>query len=223
MSVRQKIPAVLFLLAVVAAGCSSVEDDTTAAAEGATTAATAPPVEETTAAASPTTETTATAEATPTDEVTATAEATPTGTSAPSGGAETTIATEEHEEFGPILVDGEGRSLYLFTNDTGPESTCYDQCAEAWPALTGEAGAEGEADEGLLGTTERDDGETQVTYADHPLYYFAADEAPGDTNGQGVGGVWFLVDPRGEPVEGDGGGATEGASTEETSSAGLDY
>ena len=53
----------------------------------------------------------------------------------------------------------------------------------------------------LLGTTERDDGEVQVTYAGHPLYYYAPDEAPGDTLGQEVGDVWYVVDAEGAAVE----------------------
>jgi len=57
-------------------------------------------------------------------------------------------------------------------------------------------------DESLLGTVERDDGSTQTTYGGWPLYYFAADTAPGDLNGQGVGENWFVIDPSGEVVEG---------------------
>ena len=56
-------------------------------------------------------------------------------------------------------------------------------------------------DGSLLGTTERDDGTTQVTYDGQPLYVFASDAAPGDTNGQGVGEVWFVVGPDGKTIE----------------------
>ncbi len=96
-------------------------------------------------------------------------------------------------------------SLYLFTNDTQDSgtSTCTGECLAEWPALTTEADpAAGDgADATLLGTITRDDGSTQVTYNGWPLYYFADDTAAGDTNGQGLEGVWFLVSPAGEAIE----------------------
>lgn len=115
--------------------------------------------------------------------------------------ADAAVVTTADSDHGTILVDGEGNALYLFTNDTGPESTCTGGCLEAWPPLLGEPTAEGDADAGLLGTTERDDGSLQVLYNDHPLYHYAADAAPGDTNGQGVGDVWYLVSPAGDAVQ----------------------
>ncbi len=109
-----------------------------------------------------------------------------------------TVAVAD-SDLGSIRVDAEGNTLYLFNNDTGSESTCYQDCASNWPAL--EADGEPTAGEGidqeLLATTERTDDTTQVTYNDHPLYYFAGDESPGDTNGQNVGDVWFVVSPEG--------------------------
>lgn len=106
-------------------------------------------------------------------------------------------------DLGQIVTDDEGRTLYVFLADTGTESTCYDDCEASWPPLTvdGEATAEG-IDASLLGTTERTDGSTQVTLDGHPLYYFASDSAAGDTNGQGVGDVWFVVSPDGAPIQG---------------------
>ncbi len=104
-------------------------------------------------------------------------------------------------DLGSILVDSKGNTLYLFEADTDGSSTCYQDCAATWPALVGEAPVAGSGiDDSLLGTTERDDGSMQVTYADHPLYRYAPDTAPGDTNGQGVGDVWFVVSPKGEAV-----------------------
>lgn len=110
--------------------------------------------------------------------------------------------TAGDSDHGPIVTDADGRTLYVFTVDEGGESACYDDCATAWPALTiDEAPSAGTGiDAGLLGTTERTDGGTQVTYAGMPLYYFADDAAPGDTNGQGIGDVWFVVSPEGEPI-----------------------
>jgi predicted lipoprotein with Yx(FWY)xxD motif len=113
------------------------------------------------------------------------------------------LAVESNADYGDILVDGEGMVLYLFTNDTTSESTCYDQCATAWPPLltdTEDVTADAGVDAQLLGTTERNDGTMQVTYNDHPLYYFAQDAAPGDTNGQGVQDIWWVVNPAGEGV-----------------------
>lgn len=116
-----------------------------------------------------------------------------------------TVATAE-TSLGEVLVDGEGMTLYLFTDDTDGTSTCYDQCEANWPPLLveGEAGVEGGVDEALLGTTERDDGSTQVTYNDWPLYYWVDDAEPGDVNGQGVGGVWYVLDAEGNAVESTG-------------------
>jgi predicted lipoprotein with Yx(FWY)xxD motif len=111
--------------------------------------------------------------------------------------------TVVESDLGEILADGDGRTLYLFTADDGGTSTCYDDCAEAWPPLEAPDGgpvAGDGVDEGLLGTTERDDGTEQVTYDGMPLYHFAGDSAPGDTNGQGVGGVWYVVEPGGDAV-----------------------
>jgi predicted lipoprotein with Yx(FWY)xxD motif/cytochrome c5 len=113
------------------------------------------------------------------------------------------LMAAEHEEFGRFLTDGEGRSLYLFTNDErGSPSTCYDRCAENWPPLVvQEAPQAGErVAPSLIGTVAREDGSLQATYYGWPLYYFARDQAPGDVTGHGVGGVWFLVSPWGEAI-----------------------
>lgn len=108
---------------------------------------------------------------------------------------------------GEILVDATGMSLYLFMNDTTDVSTCYGNCAANWPPLAADGdftGGEG-VDPDLLGTTARDDGTLQISYNGWPLYYYTDDAAPGDVNGQGVGGVWFLVSPNGDPVTAAGG------------------
>lgn len=114
----------------------------------------------------------------------------------------TTVEVAE-SDLGSILTDAEGRSLYVFLNDSDGESSCYEDCAQNWPALEtdGEPQAGEGADASLLGTTEREDGAVQVTYNEMPLYYFAGDDAPGDTNGQGVGDVWYVVSADGEPIQ----------------------
>lgn len=114
-----------------------------------------------------------------------------------------TVVTTE-SEHGTILTDAEGRTLYVFLNDSGGESACYDDCAQNWPALETEGDPQaGEGvDASLLGTSERQDGALQVTYNGMPLYHFANDSEPGQTNGQGVGDVWYVVSSEGEPVRG---------------------
>jgi predicted lipoprotein with Yx(FWY)xxD motif len=97
----------------------------------------------------------------------------------------------------------------VFDNDSGGESSCYDQCAQNWPPLTGEFEAGDGIESDLIGSTTRTDGSTQVTYADQPLYYYAADQSAGDTNGQGVGDVWWVVGPDGEKIM-DGASAPSG-------------
>src|SRR4029079_5049085 len=90
--------------------------------------------------------------------------------------------------LGEILVDGQGMTLYIFTKDTANVSNCYDNCAAAWPPLTVDSGqtATAEGIGGTLGTIQRTDGLTQVTYNTQPLYYWAKDQKPGDTTGQNV-------------------------------------
>ncbi|MCI0552151.1 MAG: hypothetical protein L0287_14465 [Anaerolineae bacterium] len=120
---------------------------------------------------------------------------------------EATVNVSESTEFGHILVDGEDMSLYVFMADTqdGGTSACTGDCAVEWPPLISQGSpVAGEGvDATLLGTITRDDGSLQVAYNGWPLYLFADDTAPGDTNGQGVddGGLWFLVSPTGEPIQ----------------------
>jgi predicted lipoprotein with Yx(FWY)xxD motif len=110
----------------------------------------------------------------------------------------TTVALG-NTDLGSVLVDGRGRTLYLFDADANGKSACTSPgCAAEWPPLT-TAGAP-EATGGLmasgLGTTTRPDGTRQVTYDGHPLYFFAGDSQPGMTGGQGIddnGGLWYAV------------------------------
>ncbi len=132
------------------------------------------------------------------EETTTTTEAVTTTTAAPEpAGVEVTVASSD---LGDILTDDDGNTLYLFTPDAQSDSVCYDQCEEAWPPLTGDVSAGDGVDGSLLGSTERTDGSVQVTYNGWPLYYFAADNAPGDTNGQGVNDVWYVLDANGDGI-----------------------
>ena len=105
---------------------------------------------------------------------------------------------------GRVLVDAKGRTLYLFEKDTSTESMCSGACATAWPPFT--TGGKPRAGAGIIAakiaTTQRSDGAQQVTYNGHPLYTFAGDQQPGDTNGDGVtefGAEWYAVTPAGQP------------------------
>lgn len=128
-----------------------------------------------------------------------------------SGASATAAATVKTAStpLGTVLVDGSGRTLYLFERDTGASSTCNGACAQAWPPLTtsGAAKAAGRASAARLGTTSRSDGTTEVTYAGHPLYYYAGDSGPGSTDGQNVdafGAEWYVLAPSGNPITGNG-------------------
>jgi predicted lipoprotein with Yx(FWY)xxD motif len=100
-----------------------------------------------------------------------------------------------------VLVDQTGRALYLYTLDTTDKSTCKGGCATTWPPLIGPATAGAGVTQANLGTSRRNDGSQQVTYFSHPLYYFAGDPQPGQANGEGIGGSFFLVDAQGQAVK----------------------
>ena len=104
--------------------------------------------------------------------------------------------------LGTVLVDSQGRTLYLFKADQGTKSACSGACASAWPPLrvNGKPTVGGAAAASKLGTTQRSDGKPQVTYNGHPLYTYTGDSKPGDVNGQGLtafGAAWFALSPSG--------------------------
>ena len=108
-------------------------------------------------------------------------------------------------QFGSILFDSKQQAIYLFDKETSPRSECYGACAAAWPPVLTERDPQGGSgiDEKLLGTTERDDGSTQVTYNGSPLYYYI-DDPPGQAlchNVDEFGGLWLVVEPSGEAVQ----------------------
>jgi predicted lipoprotein with Yx(FWY)xxD motif len=105
-------------------------------------------------------------------------------------------------DLGQILTDAEGMVIYYFANDTEGTSNCEGDCLANWPpvAVDGEA-TPGDGVEAELGTIDGNDGSTQLTVNGFPAYYFAGDAAPGDTNGQAVGEIWWVFGPDGEPIE----------------------
>jgi predicted lipoprotein with Yx(FWY)xxD motif len=126
-------------------------------------------------------------------------------TSAPSASSSATpsipavINVSDNASLGPILVDSKGMTLYLFTNDSPNTTTCYNSCATSWPpVLTNGAPTAGTGvTASMLGTINRTDGTTQVTYNGWPLYYFISDQVAGDTTGENVQNIWFVITPAG--------------------------
>jgi predicted lipoprotein with Yx(FWY)xxD motif len=131
--------------------------------------------------------------------------ASPTANPTPVVATGTTIGVGS-TRLGQVLVDGAGRTVYLFAADSGTSSTCNSAaCVQYWPPVltTGAPQAGSGLSASLLGTTNRQDGTTEVTYAGHPLYYFISDKKAGDVAGQGVngfGGPWYVVSPSGMQI-----------------------
>ena len=110
--------------------------------------------------------------------------------------------TTAKTSLGTVLVDSQGRTLYLFKADRGTKSACAGACASAWPPLrvSGTPTVGGGAAASKLGTTQRFDGEPEVTYNGHPLYTSTGDSKRGDVNDQGLtasGAAWFALSPSG--------------------------
>jgi predicted lipoprotein with Yx(FWY)xxD motif len=103
-------------------------------------------------------------------------------------------------DFGRILVDSEGMTVYMFDPDEQRRSTCEGDCLAAWPPVEGPVEAGPGVDESLLGTTKAPDGTTMATYNGWPLYYWVQDRQSGDVTGQAVQGVWWVMGPDGVPV-----------------------
>jgi predicted lipoprotein with Yx(FWY)xxD motif len=149
-------------------------------------------------------------------------------TSAASGGG--TVSAAEISGLGTVLVNSEGMTVYMFAKDQGTTSSCYGACEQGWPPVLAEGkptAGEG-AMSSQLGTTERKDGTTQVTYAGHPLYTFVEDKAPGEATGNestAFGGKWSVMDEAGEAVAGTSGEIEEApeGETSESSSGGYGY
>lgn len=188
LSIRVSIP--LLLVAAVAASCGKTDTTTTSpttSGSGATSTAAAGGTTATTKASTGTTR--------------ATGSSTPSGTATASSPQAVAVKLGT-SSLGEILVDGDGKTLYLFKKDTGSTSACTGACTNAWPPLLGSSVTPGAGlDSGDFATITRDDGTTQITFYGHPLYRYAADETAGETTGQGLNGNWYVVSKSGQPVE----------------------
>jgi predicted lipoprotein with Yx(FWY)xxD motif len=127
------------------------------------------------------------------------------GTARTAGSRPGVNVTVTGSRYGRILIDGSGRTLYLFSHDRRAASTCGGACAVAWPPFLtrGRPHVRG-LPSTLLGTTRRGGGSPQVTYAGHPLYYYRGDQRPGEILCQAVqefGGFWYVVSPRGGAIQ----------------------
>jgi predicted lipoprotein with Yx(FWY)xxD motif len=124
-----------------------------------------------------------------------------TGTSKPQSAATTVQASQS--KLGNILVDAQGRTLYAFTNDKNGVSTCDGACADAWPpvAANGATVPAPGLNAALFSKATRSDGTFQLKVGKWPVYLYAGDGAPGDVNGQGSGGTWFVISPDGSLIK----------------------
>jgi len=112
------------------------------------------------------------------------------------------IKLAKKDGIGTYLTDAEGKTLYWFKKDTPGQSACAGPCVEKWPLYYREAVA---TPEGIaasdFATIERSDGQKQTTFRGYPLYYWVGDTKPGDTSGQGVKEVWYVIDPGNFPTK----------------------
>jgi predicted lipoprotein with Yx(FWY)xxD motif len=115
------------------------------------------------------------------------------------------VVSTAKTSLGQIIVNSNGRTLYLFEKDRNGKSACSGQCAVFWPPLitSGKPSVTNGARASLIGTTKRADGRLQVTYNHHPLYTFVKDKKAGQTSGEGVnafGAVWNAMSPAGATI-----------------------
>ena len=120
--------------------------------------------------------------------------ASPTSAAVATGPASISLASSS---IGDVVVGQGGMSVYLFVPDGAKTPTCVDACLDRWPIVAEVAEVGDGLDASLLGHVTHPNGTEQATYNGWPLYYFGGDTAAGDTNGQGVGDVWFTLDAAG--------------------------
>lgn len=144
-------------------------------------------------------------EASPTTSPTTSPEPSParqsTGSATPRG----TVITTSGSDYGTMLFDATGQAIYLFDKEATSTSRCYGPCADAWPPVltAGAPRARGETQADLLGTVRRMDGSLQVTYAGHPLYFYAHEDKHQVLchDVEEFGGLWLVVTPGGDPAD----------------------
>jgi predicted lipoprotein with Yx(FWY)xxD motif len=122
------------------------------------------------------------------------------------GAAAPAIVKTRHGALGTYLVDGHGRTLYLFQKDRHGKSTCYGTCAAVWAPYVAKDGvrAGGGAKASKLRTVKRRNGQRQLSYGGHPLYYYAGDRRAGDAKGQGLdqfGAEWYVLAASGNKID----------------------
>jgi predicted lipoprotein with Yx(FWY)xxD motif len=129
------------------------------------------------------------------------------GSSAGSGSsssvASNAVLSTTDSSLGTIVVDGDGRTVYVFDKDTAGSGTsaCSGDCVNDWPAVTAQSDSpDVDGVTGDVATITRDDGTRQVTLDGMPLYTFEHDSHAGDVNGQGVKGIWWVVGPDGSKI-----------------------
>ncbi len=114
-------------------------------------------------------------------------------------GSNLALGTDASTKLGTYLIGYTGMTVYTYAKDTGSMSTCYGTCATNWPpyivAPNDHINNLKLGVNGKTGTTVRTDGQLQLTYNGHPLYFYIGDKTGSDTNGQGIGGVWYVVKP----------------------------
>ncbi len=149
-------------------------------------------------------------------------------TSAAPQGAGSAPVSVTSSPLGSILVDSQGKTIYLFAPDSANHSTCNGTCLQYWPIVSAPATLP-TAVSGVtakLGSLTRSDGSHQLTVAGLPVYTYVGDSGPGTTKGQGLnlsGGLWWVVSPAGTPVTSSAGssGSTSSSSSSSSSSGGY--
>jgi predicted lipoprotein with Yx(FWY)xxD motif len=112
------------------------------------------------------------------------------------------VKIAEKEGLGKYLTDTEGKTLYWFQKDSPGKSTCSGGCLEKWPIYFRETVAPPQTiSKDDFGTITREDGKKQTTFRGYPLYYWVNDGNPGDTKGQGINNVWYVVNPDNFPAK----------------------
>ena len=132
--------------------------------------------------------------------------AAPASSSAPASSASAEVETLKTATVAghTVVVDGEGKAVYVYTRDNpgATASACTGGCASLWPAVTSAGAPTLQGVTGKIGSITGVNGKQQITVNGMPIYYYAKDTAPGQVNGQGVAGVWYVAAPDGSMIQG---------------------